>query len=280
MSDNLPCRVTYRKICRLVSNLPHCLLGTSGYLCIDMGRCCVAGLEECAKGWRAARNSAGLEGMTYALRKNLGKLPADFTHKSRQKVWLCCPGCIHECGRNHEWQARIDALTWNGGHIVCPYCACGNGGFCPCRSVANDPRLSREWHPSNPPAHQVAKSSGKKYNWVCPEGHPAYEATCSSRSTHNTGCPVCSVEGTRTTRHPAVSVGRPDLAGEWDYTRNIRSPGEVTLGSGYKAWWVCSNPEHTPWQARVANRALSGKGCPACQIMNRCKPRQFGPAGA
>jgi len=211
---------------------------------------------------------------------NLGKVPADFTHRSGQWVWLQCPGCMHECGRHHEWEASVHLLTRHGGHIVCPYCESKGTKFCPCRSVENDPQLWREWHPSNPPANQVAKSSNEKYLWVCPEGHLPYKAICRDRCSYNTGCPVCGVEKSRTTRHPVVSIGRPDLAEEWDGRRNSKSPSEVTLGSHYKAWWVCSrNPEHPSWQALVKRRALSGNGCPACQAINRFKPRQFGPAG-
>jgi hypothetical protein len=212
--------------------------------------------------------------------RNQGKVPADFTHKSAQKVWLRCPGCIHECGRQHDWEASIDHLTKYGGHTVCPYCVSKRNKFCPCRSVANDPRLSMEWHSSNPPANQVAKSSKNKYVWECPEGHPPYKARCDHRCTYNTGCPVCGVEKSRTTRHPVVSVGRPDLAEEWDLERNSRLPSEVTLGSSYKAWWVCSsNSEHPGWQAVVQNRALLGSGCPACKNINRFKPRKFGSTG-
>jgi len=210
--------------------------------------------------------------------KNLGKLPADFAHKSSQRVWLCCPGCIHECGRYHQWQAIVCNLTQYGGHIVCPYCASKSGGFCPCRSVENDTRLSKEWHHSNPPANQVAKSSGKKYLWVCPEGHAAYKATCDSRCHSNSGCPECGNENRIITHHPVLSVGRPDLELEWDHMRNTTSPRELTLGSNYKVWWVCrSNPEHSPWRATVKSRALDGNGCPACMSMNRFKPRKFGP---
>jgi hypothetical protein len=212
--------------------------------------------------------------------RNLGKAPGDFTYKSNRKVWLRCPGCINECGRQHDWEARVDNLTQHGGHTVtlCPYCV-STRKFCPCRSVESDPRLSKEWHFSNPPANQVAKSSKEKYLWLCLEGHPPYKATCNARCTNNSGCPVCGAEKRRTTRHPVVSDGRPDLAAEWDSMRNDKSPSEVTLGSGYKAWWVCSNPEHTGWQATVCNRALRGSGCPACKTTNRCKPRRFGSAG-
>jgi hypothetical protein len=75
-----------------------------------------------------------------------------------------------------------------------------------------------------------------------------------------------------------LSVGRPDLAEQWDNTRNTKTTSDVTLGSCYKAWWVCSNPEHLPWQAAVKARAMEGTGCPACKYKNRFKPRIFGPS--
>jgi len=214
--------------------------------------------------------------------KNLGKLPGDFTHASNQYIWLSCPGCIHECGRHHEWKAKVSDLTghWRSvGHIVCPSCDSKGDSFCECRSVANEPRLSREWHPDNPPAREVAKSSNKKFLWVClkGKGHPVYKAACNKRCCDNTGCPVCGRELSRTTRHPVVSIGRPDLVEEWEPKMNTKEPSEVTLGSHYRAWWVCSrNPEHLPWQAKVQNRALRGTGCPACRELNRYMPRFFG----
>jgi DNA-directed RNA polymerase subunit RPC12/RpoP len=97
---------------------------------------------------------------------NQGKVPADFPHRSGQKVWLRCSGCTHECGKHHAWEARIHNLTQRGGHIACPYCDSRTAGFCPCRSVKNDPRLSREWHSSNPPA----KNSNKKIHFVVSKG--------------------------------------------------------------------------------------------------------------
>jgi hypothetical protein len=111
--------------------------------------------------------------------RNQGKAPVDFAHKSNQKVWLRCPGCLHGCGRIHEWEARPS--TSDGGHVVCPYCRSGNFGFCECHSVAQDPRLFKEWYSSNLPASKVVKRSKKKYLWQCSEGRPPYIATCSDR---------------------------------------------------------------------------------------------------
>lgn len=205
--------------------------------------------------------------------RNQGKQPANFPHRSHSRVWLRCLGCRHGCGRHHEWEASCHKLTQDGGQIVCPSCnSQGRGGrFCKCQSVVADPRLTREWHPDNPsPASQVAKSCGKKFCWSCPRGHQPYKATCHNRFTSKSGCPECG--RTHRVRHPTVSVGRPDLAAEWDFKLNTRLPSEVTLGSAFKANWICSrNPKHPPWQATVNNRALNGSDCPTCQ--NRFKSR-------
>jgi hypothetical protein len=210
--------------------------------------------------------------------KNLGKQPGDFTHGSQKFIWLRCPGCLHGCGRHHEWKSRVDQLTRNKGLKICPSCNSMGGKFCKCQSVAYQPRLSREWHPDNPPAREVSKASQSKFVWLCLEGHAPYTASCASRRNYNTGCPVCG--DTRRVRHPVISVGRPDLAVEWDTESNTRSPSEVTLGSHYMAGWVCSsNQGHAPWQAMVQSRALRGNGCPECHRENPLRlrpPRQFG----
>lgn len=207
-----------------------------------------------------------------------GKQPADFLHKSSRNIWLRCPGCVHGCGRQHEWEASPDNLTRYGGGIKCPYCVSMRSKFCPCRSVAEDLRLSKEWHPDNPtPADQVAKNSETKYRWKCPEGHDSYLSSCKSRCHSNSGCPVCALKRPRL---PTVSVGRADLAAEWNQRMNTKSPSEVTLGSAYKAWWICSrNADHPSWQAMVFNRAMKGTGCPACRgknSLNQPERRMFG----
>jgi hypothetical protein len=212
---------------------------------------------------------------------NLGKLPGDFTHGTRSFIWMRCRGCKYKCGTHHEWMVKVKDLISNvsrrGGYIVCPSCE-SKGGFCECQSVANHPKLFREWHPDNPPAREVAKNSDGQYLWLClaDRGHPFYEACCFGRSMSNSGCPGCGREGSRTTGYPVVSRGRPDLAAEWDPTRNNKLPSQVTLGNHYRAWWVCSsNTMHDPWQAMVYSRALRGTGCPACE-RSTTSPRSFG----
>ena len=54
----------------------------------------------------------------------------------------------------------------------------------------------------------------------------------------------------------------PDLLCQWNYKKNPDlNPDTITLGSGIKVWWKCS--EGHEWQATIAHRA-SGRGCPYC----------------
>lgn len=51
------------------------------------------------------------------------------------------------------------------------------------------------------------------------------------------------------------------LLDEWDYEINTVKPEEITYGSNYKAFWICSK-EHL-YQAMIKERA-KGSGCPFC----------------
>ncbi len=56
--------------------------------------------------------------------------------------------------------------------------------------------------------------------------------------------------------------GLEELLEQWDPERNgDKSPGTVTYGSHYKAWWRCGCGWR--WQAEVKSRTM-GCGCPVC----------------
>jgi len=56
----------------------------------------------------------------------------------------------------------------------------------------------------------------------------------------------------------------PDLAKEWHPTKNgDLTPENVTYGSGYKAWWLCSKGHD--FVSGVYSRTGKNKnGCPYC----------------
>jgi hypothetical protein len=61
-------------------------------------------------------------------------------------------------------------------------------------------------------------------------------------------------------RQPAQGIS--DIAKEWDYKKNQKSPDEVTSHSGDYAWWIC--PKGHSYHARISNRTSLNRGCPYC----------------
>ncbi len=67
------------------------------------------------------------------------------------------------------------------------------------------------------------------------------------------------------TKHKEKSIENsyPELAKEWDYSKNDSIPLEfVPSGSDKKVWWKC--PEGHEWQASISSRTIGGHGCPFC----------------
>lgn len=53
----------------------------------------------------------------------------------------------------------------------------------------------------------------------------------------------------------------PELAREWDASKNKENPEKITSGSNKKVWWKCA--EGHEWQAVIYDRA-KGRKCPYC----------------
>lgn len=81
------------------------------------------------------------------------------------------------------------------------------------------------------------------------------------------GCPFCS--GHRIGDCNNLAYLRPDLAREWDYDKNSKSPDEYSEFSHKKAFWICSECNHR-WEATIANRS-NGTGCPKCNFRRGAK---------
>jgi len=53
------------------------------------------------------------------------------------------------------------------------------------------------------------------------------------------------------------------LLKEWHPTRNVKTPGQYTKGSGERAWWLC--PKGHEYRAVIRDR-VSGTNCPICNL--------------
>ena len=127
----------------------------------------------------------------------------------------------------------------------------------------NELALLTQWHPvKNGPLtpRQVSYGSRQKIWWLCPKGHE-WQAAVYTR-TKGSGCPYCAGKQAWPGENDLASQ-RPDLLEQWHPTKNLPIiPERVTVGSHFKAWWVCEQGHQ--WQAIVKSRTLGGCGCPIC----------------
>ena len=49
----------------------------------------------------------------------------------------------------------------------------------------------------------------------------------------------------------------PDIAADWDYSKNKGQPNDYTAGSDYLAWWY--TPQRGSWQQRMHDRSSNIK---------------------
>ena len=106
--------------------------------------------------------------------------------------------------------------------------------------------------------------------WRCARD-PAHrwKARIDDRVGKEAGCPVCTGKapvprGAREGRLNSFADRFPELAREWDRARNgTTRPKDVSFGSKFSAWWICSRDPAHRWQAEVSERAR-GSGCPVC----------------
>lgn len=182
--------------------------------------------------------------------KNGELLPTDVSAGSKKRVWWICD-------MGHEWEAIISNRVKGAG---CPYCS---GLYCTKENSLGMkyPELFESWDNSKNGSlspYSVSAKSNKKAWWICKSGH-SWCATISSRSL-GAGCPYCS--GRKVGQGNSLLEVDPDLALQWDYTKNKDiTPRDVTRSSNKVVWWKCESGHS--WKTTVAHRS-KGRGCPQC----------------
>lgn len=125
------------------------------------------------------------------------------------------------------------------------------------------PDLAKEWdYEKNGmylPNH-FSPGSNKKVWWKCKLCKYSWEAAIVNR-TRGTGCPNCGKIRLKQGINDLLTT-RPDIAEEWDWSKNDKSPSDYTYGNAQKVWWKCKRCGNN-WQAKINNRT-NGSGCPKC----------------
>ena len=185
-------------------------------------------------------------------KKNAPFGPDDFNMGSAKNVWWIC-------SKGHEWQTSIYNRTKK--QTGCPYCS--NYYVFP---GFNDlqtkyPDLAKEFDTikNGIEPSQVLAGGGKKYWWVCPNGH-SYETSMNRRTERRNGCPYCSGHRVLKGFNDIVTLNKY-ICSEWDYEKNNKNPELFSKGSSYKAYWICPNGHS--YKASIQNR-FNGQSCPIC----------------
>ena len=102
--------------------------------------------------------------------------------------------------------------------------------------------------------------SNKKVWWRCDRGHE-WQARVSSRTSDDTGCPVCAGKIIIPGENDLASTF-PEVAVQWHPTKNGTLTSQtVSPFSNRKAWWICEKGHE--YHSTISSRT-KGKGCPYC----------------
>jgi len=203
--------------------------------------------------------------------------PTQVLAGTNAKVWW-------RCEQGHEWEATVDSRTRRG--TGCPVHA---GRQVLTRNTTHtDPAahmvgmstprppepgqsladkffdISAQWHPTRngdlTPAQVLAGTNAKV--WCrCVQGHE-WETAVHTRTSQDTGCPVCAGLNLLTGDDDLVTT-LPGIAAQWHPTKNgDLTPDRVTAGSEIRVWWRCEQGHE--WKAAVILRIYGSFGCPVC----------------
>lgn len=111
-----------------------------------------------------------------------------------------------------------------------------------------------------PPVKERLKPR-EEYWWICKQKH-SYKISIAHKLNRNIeSCPVCSgkriVIGTND-----LATTHPTIASQWDYTKNSRTPEQVTFGSSQKVWWLCEIYQHST-ESSVSSKTKNNN-CSIC----------------
>lgn len=107
---------------------------------------------------------------------------------------------------------------------------------------------------------KLSYGSEKKVSWKCEKEH-TWLASINQRTSTKSMCPYCSGRYAIPGETDLENL-YPEIAIEWDKSKNKLTPNLVKPASHDKVWWICKKCGHE-WNAVISSRT-SGIGCPQC----------------
>ena len=192
----------------------------------------------------------------------IGLDPNKLTIGSNKKAWW-------KCAQGHVWQETIEKRKKGK---KCPVCTNKRVLIGYNDLKTKFPLLAEEWDAEKNmhiDMFSIVPGSARKVWWKCSVCGYSWEAPVRARTQKSCGCPKCMKKKGAQTRKKTIleqngSITDPVLIKEWNYQKNGNlTPDQFTNGSNEKVWWRCSKCGYE-WQAKISNRAMLNRGCPAC----------------
>ena len=108
----------------------------------------------------------------------------------------------------------------------------------------------------------VPMFSNRKFWWKCSKCGYEWKTDPGHRA-KGRGCARCAGQIVIPGEND-LETKFPEIAKEWDYSKNKKKPSEVAAFCNTKYWWICSKCGHN-WPTTVYVRTGMGCGCPECK---------------
>lgn len=207
-----------------------------------------------------------LEFWDWEMNNALGYDPHIMTVGMNRKVWWTCP----EYGTKHRYEQSIDTRVKS--KIQCVYCSGKRvlTGFNDLATTHSE--IASEWlyalNDKDTP-QTVSAGSHVMVHWKC-SIHGVEWDTYVYERTSGKGCTKCrgsKISAMRSRVLPGNSLAEkyPEVAAQWDYERNEKTPDMVSAHAREDAYFICDKHD-TPfrWKSAIYNRTCNGSGCPKC----------------
>jgi hypothetical protein len=177
---------------------------------------------------------------------------------SSKKVWWTC-------SMKHEWKATVGSRNDKVKPSGCPFCSGRKAikGTTDLQSLRPD--LASQWDADKNSLTATEVTIGAAYNawWICPKNH-SYQMIVNARAGYKKGnCPYCS--GQKTLKgFNDIATTHSTLLKEWNFAKNPLSPYNLSAGSNYKVWWICSKNHEWECVINKRTRLTESQGCPFC----------------
>lgn len=108
---------------------------------------------------------------------------------------------------------------------------------------------------------EIGHGTSKKVFWKCRKGH-IFEKSIESRVYNKSGCPYCCGQKVLN-GYNDIGTTHPNVLKEWDYSKNIIKPEEVSAGMAKKVWWLCDKGHS--YEQRLYSHIGGKSSCPYCK---------------